>query len=1154
MQYRLLLFVALAFLAASSVSAQGTQVQFGKNRVQYHDDFKEWLQYESPNFITYWYGKSRNVGQAAVQIAELDHDAIQNVLEHRINSKIELIIYSDITDLKQSNLGSEDVFVNAAGQTKIVGNKVFLYFNGDHQHLRTQIREGIASVYLNAMLFGSNLQEIVQNAVMLNLPRWFERGLVSYIGQDWSVDLDNQLKDALLHEDYKDFNRLSEDYPQLAGHSLWYYIGQNYGKSTVSNLLYLTRINRSIESGFLYVLGSNYERIIESWEEYFLARFQQDSEQRDSLGQHLFAVKNKRNLPLSQVKLSPDGTKMAYVSNEIGKYKVYLHDLVNNQRKVIHKGGFRNAFQATDYNYPLLVWKPSGYELSVIYERRDVIKWLNYDTNTGDSVLEDLDPQYQRILSADYLDNSKMIFSAIVNGYSDLFVYETLNRQTQRITNDFYDDLDARVVKIMDKTGILFASNREETLLRQAKLDTILPIKTFDIFYYDFTEKSKQLIRITDTPIANERHPVAIDTTWFAYTSDESGIYNRRVGYLDDVFVYNEQVITLKDKTEIVLHEDSTLTSLDASLIANIELRPVYEKQAFTHHNSNYPRNILEFNKALKSPKIAELVFTDGEYRFFIQDLVIDSSYDVVKTRFQRQEQSIFESINNLSLGTEIPNNENSVLQESSQTVVDLFPATDTKKDTTKVDIDDYLFQSEFDNDETPLVVEIEQDKGEILLEKPSPKQVNPLAKGPKVLRFRPSRIIPYRLKFRTDFVTTNLDNSLLFGGLDTYAGDRQEFTTPPPGILFKANFKDLFEDYQLEGGVRVPTTFNGAEYFLTFDDKKGRFDKQYAVYRKVTRDRVEDFNSNPLRNEYVTLLGMGQLSYPFDIFRSLRGSLTLRNDRSTPLATDILSLGQASQNEQRIGAKLEYVFDNTLDVSANIKNGTRYKVYAEVVKRFRLDLLNNVDFEFNPGVMTVLGIDARHYQRLDKRSILAMRLAAATSFGSEKILYYLGGVDGWLFPKFNQDVPLPVNDDFAYQTLAANMRGFNQNIRNGNSYILFNAELRVPIIQYFSRRTLRSSFLRNFQLTGFFDTGTAWQGLTPFSEDNPLNIVEFIGEEGSPINVSVNYFRDPIVVGYGAGVRSMLFGYFIKLDYAWGIETRVVQKPRFFLSIGTDF
>ena len=114
-----------------------------------------------------------------------------------MNDKIEIIVYTDLTDLKQSNIGSEEAFVNTGGQTKIVGNKIFVYFNGDHNHLRKQIREGVASVYLNAMLFGSNLQEIVQNAVMMNLPEWFKVGLISYIGEEWSTELDNELRDVV---------------------------------------------------------------------------------------------------------------------------------------------------------------------------------------------------------------------------------------------------------------------------------------------------------------------------------------------------------------------------------------------------------------------------------------------------------------------------------------------------------------------------------------------------------------------------------------------------------------------------------------------------------------------------------------------------------------------------------------------------------------------------------------------------------------------------------------------------------------------------------------------------------------------------------------------------------------------------------------------
>ncbi len=1161
LKFRLKLSILLSFFAVFVVFGQGTQVEFGKNRVQYHDSFKEWLQYESVNFIVYFYGEGRNIAHSVVQFAELDYDEIQGILEHRLNDKIEIIVYKDLTDLKQSNIGSEEAFINTGGQTKIVGNKVFVYFNGDHTHLRSQIREGVASVYMNAMLFGSNLQEIVQNAVMMNLPDWFKMGLVSYVGTNWSTDIDNQLRDIILQEKELDFNDFAEKNPKLAGHSMWYFISQNYGQSTVSNLLYLTRINRSIDSGFLYVLGTPYKRTSKNWFDYYKQRYRAEVKQMDRKPDgRKVKIKNKRKLPLSQLKISPDGRKIVYVANEIGKYKVYLQDIRTGDRKVIHKSGFRNPIQATDYDYPLLAWNPNNMEVAVIYEKRDVAKLLLYDIKTKDKVVEDLDPQYQRVYSMDYVNPGQMVFSAAVRGFSDIFLYFPSTRQTQRITNDFYDDLDARLVKIRNKKGILFSSNRDDVMLSRLRMDTILPLNNFDIFYYDLENKSNELVRVTNTPFANERQPAAVDSTWFSFLTDQSGIVNRKFGYLEDYIAYYEQNIILEDGTEIVLHQDSSLTSLDSTLIDTIILSPVIKQRAINHFSSNYDRNIIEQHTSPRTGKYVQNIYKNNINVFYVGKLSPDTLIQPGVTRFIEQQSIFSKPVNPENTGKVTPTNQE---QPETTEIVEVqvekeAPEPEPKKE--EIDIDNYLFQSEFDDDEPAPTVKVEEGGENIEIEIPSEVEPSSVADysqnaapfRSKVVRFNPSRIIPYRLKFRTDFVTTQLDNSLLFGGLDSYAGTRSTYQTPPPGILFKANFKDLFEDYQFEMGIRIPTTFNGAEYFILFDDKKKRLDKRYAFYRRNLRFTQENVNPIiPQRSKETVFLGQMEVRYPLDIFRSFRATGTLRFDKSFLLATDQNALNTPTFNEQRVGLKLEYVFDNTLDVAINIKHGTRYKVYAEVLKRFQVDFIDNVSLNFADGFMTVIGFDARHYQRLDKHSILAIRAAGASSFGSEKILYFLGGVDNWLIQRFNNDIPFPGQEEFAYQTLASNLRGFRYNIRNGNNFALVNTELRVPIFKYFSTR-IRSSFFRNFQVVGFFDVGTAWQGPTPFTDDSPLNTI-FISNPPT-VNVKVNYFRDPIVAGYGAGVRTMIFGYFIRLDYARGIETRVLQDPRFYLSMGMDF
>ena len=113
---RSFIFISVCCLSVLKLNGQSIATEFGKNRVQYHDDFHKWWSYETENFITYWYGKARNIGQAVVQMAEMDHDEIQSIIDHRINDKIEIIVFTDLSDLKQSNIGIEETFEGESGE------------------------------------------------------------------------------------------------------------------------------------------------------------------------------------------------------------------------------------------------------------------------------------------------------------------------------------------------------------------------------------------------------------------------------------------------------------------------------------------------------------------------------------------------------------------------------------------------------------------------------------------------------------------------------------------------------------------------------------------------------------------------------------------------------------------------------------------------------------------------------------------------------------------------------------------------------------------------------------------------------------------------------------------------------------------------------
>ena len=110
-----------------------------------------------------------------------------------------------------------------------------------------------------------------------------------------------------------------------------------------------------------------------------------------------------------------------------------------------------------------------------------------------------------------------------------------------------------------------------------------------------------------------------------------------------------------------------------------------------------------------------------------------------------------------------------------------------------------------------------------------------------------------------------------------------------------------------------------------------------------------------------------------------------------------------------------------------------------------------------------------------------------------------------------------------------------------------------MPVVQLVTGKKISRPFFNSIQLIAFADLGTAWTGLTPYSEENCL-YTRYI--DSGNIHAVVKRQVDPWIIGVGAGLRASLLGYFLRFDYAWGIENFQVadKKGMFLFSIGTDF
>lgn len=127
-------------------------------------------------------------------------------------------------------------------------------------------------------------------------------GLAAYIGEDWNVEKDDQLRKFWNESSKPSFAKLAQTNPEFAGQALWYFIFEKYGNSS-QNILYLTRINRSVNKGFVFSLGKSSDDIIQEWEKYFKFHSKADLINREiAKKEDLVKAKIRKNQSVSQVK------------------------------------------------------------------------------------------------------------------------------------------------------------------------------------------------------------------------------------------------------------------------------------------------------------------------------------------------------------------------------------------------------------------------------------------------------------------------------------------------------------------------------------------------------------------------------------------------------------------------------------------------------------------------------------------------------------------------------------------------------------------------------------------------------------------------------------------------------------------------------------
>ncbi len=1125
---RVLFTVLAIYISMPSFAQIINAVEFGKNRVQYKK-FK-WQYYQSKNFNTYFNQNGQELAKFVLQVAEEELPDIEGFTEYSLQRRANIVVYNEFADLQQSNIGLGIDWQNTGGATKLVNNKMVVYFNGDHADLRRQIRQGIARIITDNVLFGEDLGEFAGNQALLDLPVWLTDGYVDFAAENWSTKLDDQLKSVILESKYKRFYQFAFEEPRLAGHAFWYYIEEKYKKENVTYLLYLARVYKNLNRASMQVCKVKFKDLLAEFMDYQEEKYENDITRRKAYpkGSQIESFDVTKRKDFYRINVNPNKKNNSYALVEYNKGIVQIKLYEDFEEYSILKYGIRSYQNEANPDYPLLAWDPKGTRLTVIYHEEGRTKLFVYDLVTRiKNPKLDITDQFQQIQDVKYMiDSRTLLISATKNGHTDIFTYNLENEKVKQITNDVYDDLDATFVSFPGKTGIIFSSNRPGPNAKDG--DTSLPshnrYNVFLITNFGGKAELNQITQLSDLKYGNARYPTPYNDNHFTFISDENGVANRYAGFfttkaagVDTLVLIGDDILRNPSPKDV----DSVLKVYKKDDVDSVAVVMVSQDSSYTFPLTNYESNVAESRIAGDLNQVSEVTRQGDEKTLY--KLKIDEA--ALRRRNITAPPTTY--MKRVIMNDKI-----------SATVGDKYDKPLAGADSVQADI----FQNEFENEKKDS----------------TGKLIGTTAKGvePGGDALKKAKLYVYKpVKFGADYGGVGFSNALLYNRYQPYSGGTGPIKLGSGSVLnglVKLGTSELLEDVRITGGFNLSTNLKNNEWLLSYQNYKRRIDWGTTFYRSTNTGGVQASNGRIYDAKSVTHLYQGNVSYPFDNSKRISLTLGIRTDNLIFLTDYTQEETLLFPNIRRTFATThaEYVYDNSLNPAQNIWQGLRYKVFFDWNTDISKEKSNAGKYNFN------WGFDVRYYYPIYRNFIWAGRAAGDFSWGSQKTVYYLGGADGWLMfgdntnnRYFNENNKPSQDITYAFQSLALNLRGFTQNVANGNNAVTMNSEFRLPVYTTFFNRPLNNAFLRNFQLIQFIDLGTAWNGAYK-GIGRPSSIY---GVPPVQIQTKVGGIG-PFAGGYGFGARSTLLGYFIKFDAAWTMNGVFRGKPMYYISLGLDF
>ena len=564
-----ILVVLTLLLAALPDGVCAQYFRYGKNKVQY--DAEDWSYVQSRHFDVYYYEGGYHLANFTAKAAEEAYRQVSDLFQHRISSRIPLVVYQSHNDFAVTNVANLPTHSEGiGGVTELFKNRIAVPFVGDYRDFRRVIHHELVHAVINDMFYGGSIQSIIQNNIALRIPLWFNEGLAEYAALGWDTQSDMYVREALLEDNLAEIPYLYGYFAYRGGQGVWDYIAEQYGHQKVGEILHKLRVSRSVEASIKKATGLTLEELSERWHETLKEIHYPEvtaREDLDGIARAILTRKNAGYLNISPA-LSPKGDKVAYLTTRSGLYDVYIASA--NDGKVIKKlieGQTNPQFESLRILTPGISWSPDGDKIAIAVKSGPSDALAVVDVNTDEATHYRI-PNVDQIVSVAWSPlGDKIAFEGTMDAQSDIYVLDLRTLDTKNYTDDLFSDHEPAWSP--DGTALVFHSDRGSyRQLGRHRTDN------FQMHDHDYSQFDLYLLRMGQTEAERLTHDqiwdeknarFGDDPNRLLFLSDRNGIFNL---YEKDLTTGTERPLT-----DVVIGIQQMTLSADGQRAALVSLK-----------------------------------------------------------------------------------------------------------------------------------------------------------------------------------------------------------------------------------------------------------------------------------------------------------------------------------------------------------------------------------------------------------------------------------------------------------------------------------------------------------------------------------------------------------------------------------------------------